>query len=122
MNLALVVFAISPGLGQVSMPQPFMATYAQPACGRMIAISVDGGPVHDGFAGKLGFRDALHAWSSVCGDVRAPISDGQSYGMVALSSSKVGGNVARAGNIVAKYFYEARTPDQCAGLQIAVWE
>lgn len=32
------------------------------------------------------------------------------------------GNIRKAGNIVAKYFNEAQTPEQCAGLQIAVWE
>jgi hypothetical protein len=39
-----------------------------------------------------------------------------------LSSAKVGGNVAKAGNIVAKFFGAARSADQCAGLQLAVWE
>ncbi len=37
-------------------------------------------------------------------------------------SSKIGGHIALAGNIVARYFREAQTPDQCAGLQIAVWK
>ena len=39
-----------------------------------------------------------------------------------MSSLKAGGRIALAGSIVAKYFDAARTPDQCAGLQLAVWE
>ena len=34
----------------------------------------------------------------------------------------MGGNIALAGNIVSHFFAVARTADQCAGLQIAVWE
>jgi hypothetical protein len=37
-------------------------------------------------------------------------------------ASSTGGNYAKAGRIVARYFYDAQTPEQCAGLQIAVWE
>jgi hypothetical protein len=39
-----------------------------------------------------------------------------------MRTSDIGGNVAKAGNIVAKFFKAAQNADQCAGLQLAVWE
>ncbi len=44
------------------------------------------------------------------------------YAVQNLSSNRYGGNVALAGNIIARYFYVAQTDDQCAGLQLAVWK
>src|SRR5205823_685773 len=71
---------------------------------------------------KLGFREASRSWTSVCADVRTHIAGGQFAHVLIRDSAKMGGNIAKAGNIVARYFNEAFTPDQCAGLQLAVWE
>lgn len=102
--------------------QPFNVQYNQAVAGRNVQLRVNGGRVHTGFAGKLTFRDNQHTWTSYCADVKAPIVSGQVYPVVKRSSHKYGGNVAKAGNIVAKFFNKAQTADQCAGLQIAIWE
>jgi hypothetical protein len=101
--------------------QPVPIQFAHSLRGRPITVIVDG-RVERTFAGKMGFRDQNHEWSSVCADLRSPVSEGQTFIVRPLHSSKVGGRYARAGNIVAKYFNAAQTPEQCAGLQIAVWE
>ena|ERR1022692_511835 len=104
------------------VPKPFSVQFAQSVSGRNVTICLDGQFVETAFAGKLGFRDATHEWTSVCADVRGPVRAGQVYAVRLLGTSSFGGRVARAGNIVARYFYEAQSPDQCAGLQIAVWK
>jgi len=90
--------------------------------GRHVTICLDGRKVETTFAGKLGFRDRRNEWTSVCGAVRVPIMKGQYTTFRALDSRSVGRNISKAGNIVGNCFSAARTPDQCAGLQIAVWE
>src|SRR5262249_14952293 len=105
-----------------SAPKPIQIQYVRAAAGQNVTISIDGRQAHVTFAGKLAFRNQNGAWASVCADVRAPIGGGATYMVMPQSTAKVGGRVAMAGNIVAKYFNFARTPDQCAALQIAVWE
>jgi len=114
-----VVFAIS---SWVSTPQPFQVQFARSEVGRDVVVCIDGQKVERTFAGKLTFRDQNHTWQSVCADVRSPIRHGEIFTVRAFRASKVGGNIALAGNIVAKFFKSAQTPDQCAGLQIAVWK
>lgn len=106
----------------VSTPRPFQIQFAHSAVGQNVVVCIDGETVEQTFAGKMTFRDERHSWQSVCADVRSPVAQGQVFTVTAFNSKKVGGNVEKAGNIVAKYFKSAQTPDQCAGLQIAVWK
>lgn len=118
----MVWVTLSLAFAALASPQPFAIQFELAVSGRTVTVCIDGRSVETTFAGKLGFRDANHEWQSVCADVRSPVSGGQIYRVQNFSSTLYGGNVARAGNIVAKYFYAAQTPDQCAGLQIAVWK
>jgi hypothetical protein len=102
-------------------PPSFPIQFAHGLAGREVMICIDG-KVEKTFAGKMGFRDQAHAWSSVCADVRSPVGAGETFTVQALSTATVGGNYAMAGNIVAKYFNRAQAPDECAGLQLAVWK
>jgi len=95
-------------------------TYGRSGQGEPVEVVVDGNPEAT-YAGKLTFEDDKHSWESVCADVRSPIAPGESYPVKQQSSIKHGGNIAQAGKIVARYFKQAKTPEQCAGLQIAVW-
>lgn len=103
-------------------PKPFPVRFVQSAMGRNVTISIDGGKPRATFAGKLGFRDASHEWMSVCANPRAPISAGQAFRVRTWSTLTFGGSVKLAGNIVSRSFRSAMTADQCAGLQLAVWE
>jgi hypothetical protein len=98
-----------------------MVRFVRGTTGKEVKVLVDG-KIETSFAGKMGFQDAFHSWQSVCADVHSPVKDGQFFRVVARNSEAVGGNIAKAGRIVARYFAEAQTPEQCAGLQIAVWE
>jgi hypothetical protein len=102
--------------------QPFDAQFVRAMTGREVVICLDGQTVERSFAGKMGFQDNNGTWLSVCADVRSPVSAGQVCTMQPANSAKVGGNIAIAGSIVARCFKDAQTPDQCAGLQIAVWK
>lgn len=108
--------------GQVAEPVSVTVQYAQTTIGRTVSISLDGKPARSEFAGKLGFRDRDSSWTSVCADIRSPVEPGSFFAVQVQSSTKTGGNIALAGNIVGRYFKEAQTPDECAGLQLAVWE
>lgn len=101
---------------------PFPAEYGGATLGRSIMVSIDGGKPYRSFAGRMLFRDRGGRWSSYCGDVRAPISSGQVIVMKPHSTTLLGGRHALAGNIVAKHFRKALNQDQCAGLQLAIWE
>jgi hypothetical protein len=114
---ALILFAHA-----MTAPQPALIRFQQTDIGRMVTICLDGQKVETTFAGKMHFQDENSGWDSVCADVRSPVTAGQFFQVHPLSSAKYGGYVAKAGNIVAKYFNSAHTPDQCAGLQIAVWK
>jgi hypothetical protein len=105
-----------------SAPQPIRVQFAKGVTGQNVTISIDGKTPRTTFAGKLGFRSQTSSWQSVCADVRSPIRGGQFFSLRPMSSLKAGGRIALAGNIVAKYFNAAQTPDECAGLQLAVWE
>lgn len=105
-----------------SAPKPFAVQFAESVAGREVTVCIDGSTVETTFAGKLGFRDANHSWVSVCADVRSPVRQGQYFAMTAMKSTDVGGRITLAGNIVARYFNEATSADQCAGLQLAVWK
>jgi hypothetical protein len=114
--IALLVLSSALSFGETMTVQ-----FAKSLIGRTVLLSIDG-HVERTFAGKLGFYDATSSWTSVCANVRGPIVSGQYFDVELMDSSKVGGNITKAGNIVGKYFNEAKTPDQCAGLQLAVWE
>lgn len=115
----LVLFAVA---NTLSTPQPFQVQFMRSQVGREVVVCIDGQKVERTFAGKMSFRDESHSWQSVCADVRSPVSEGQVYAVRAVGTQKYGGNVAKAGNIVARFFAGAQTPDQCAGLQLAVWK
>ncbi len=119
MTTALLAAAM---IGQTTKPEPFKIQYGKAVAGRNVQLSINGGRVHTGFAGKLAFRDQNRSWSSYCAQVSSPIVSGQYFMVILLSSKKKGGNIAKAGNIVAKFFSKAQTADQCAGLQLAIWE
>jgi hypothetical protein len=95
-------------------------TFGDETEGKFVNVTINGRP-ETTFAGKLAFEDDTHSWESVCADVSSPIFPGESFGGKFQSSIRRGGNYAKAGKIVAKYFNEAKTPEQCAGLQLAVW-
>lgn len=109
-----------------SLPQPlgnpFQVQFGQSLAGRRVQILLDGWIVKASQAGKLVFRDARGVGVSVCADVRAPIARGMSFMVRPFRSSEFGGAIAKAGRIVARHFREAQSTDQCAGLQLAVWE
>jgi hypothetical protein len=117
-----VTLAIAGLLAAASSPRPVEVQFVQGTTGRTVTIMIDGRQTRTTFAGKLGFRERNRSWQSVCGNVRAPMTNGSFFRLKPLSSKQVGGRIALAGNIVAKYFASARTADQCAGLQLAVWE
>jgi len=102
--------------------QPFDAQFVRSGMGREVTICLDGQKVERTFAGKMGFRDVSGTWWSVCADVRSPVSHGHISTMQPANSLKLGGNIAKAGSIVARCFKDAQTADQCAGLQVAVWK
>lgn len=121
MSLAL---AVATTFAQIAATPPtFPVQYAAELQGREVMVSIDGRNPHRTYAGKLGFRDRSNVTvASVCCDVRSPVRVKQAYMVQLMSTAKFGGNVTKAGNIVAKYFNRATTPDQCAGLQLAIWE
>lgn len=114
--------AIAFAAAMASAPQPIQVQFVRGVTGQNVTISIDGKGTKTTFAGKLGFRDVNRTWQSVCADVRSPIAGGDTYLVRPMSTTKMGGRIQMAGNIVAKFFNFARTPDQCAALQIAVWE
>ncbi|MHB8635435.1 MAG: hypothetical protein ACYC96_03065 [Fimbriimonadaceae bacterium] len=118
----MVWLSVALAAGSIAFPKPFPVQFAGSGLGRTVTICLDGRYVESAFAGKMQFRDAVHRWISVCADVRSPVRQGQMFGVRSWSTAAFGGNVAKAGNIVARYFYEAQTPEQCAGLQVAVWK
>jgi hypothetical protein len=107
---------------QPMLARPFPVQFARPLVGRSVQVSIDGDRARTSFAGKLGFKDRSSSWTSVCADVRAPMVAGRLFRVKAFDSRLIGGNVSLAGNIVAKYFNAARSADECAALQLAVWE
>lgn len=110
-------------LSQMASPsKPFSVQFVAEQSGRTVQVCLNGTKVETCFAGKLGFRDGKNSWTSVCGAVHSPVRLGQAFPVVACRTTVVGGGVKIAGNIAAKYFKAAVTPDQCAGLQLAVWE
>jgi len=114
--LSLVLMASTLGLSD-----GFVVQFAQGVQGKSVTVLLDGRIEHT-FAGKMGFRSATGSWLSVCANIRKPIVEGQYYSARIRDTAAVGGNVALAGNIVAKFFNRAHTPAQSAALQIAVWE
>jgi len=120
--MTTLTLAIGLASSYLAGPKPIEVQFARAVTGQNVTIMIDGRYTRSTFAGKLGFRDQNRTWLSLCADVRAPIASGQLFVVKPRFSSQVGGNAKLAGNIVAKYFKLAKTPDQCAGLQIAVWE
>ena len=95
--------------------------YGQEYLGKIVTLRTDAGFVKT-FAGKLAFTDGERSWCSVCADLHRHISPGLVFKVRIENSKDVAGNIAKAGHIVARYFNEAKTAQQCAGLQLAVWE
>jgi hypothetical protein len=120
-HMRTIALALGILLSACTFADKFTVQFAEGAQGKTVAISVDG-QVRQTFAGKLGLRSENASWLSVCANVRKHISGGQYFGIELLDSTEAGANLKKAGNIVAKYFHEAQTPEQCAALQLAVWE
>lgn len=118
----LAVAERKPVLSKPVAGTPVWVQYAQTGAGRTVIVRLDGQRTKSTHAGVLGFVDANSRWLSVCGDVRAPVRRGQRFQVRPFECREVGGNVGRAGSIVAKYLRQVRTADECAGLQLAVWE
>lgn len=114
--------AIAVGVQTLGSAPALPVQFSGQVRGQTVTVCLDGRFVETTFAGKLSFRDANRRWISVCADVRAPISGGQRYVVGPVNSRLVGGGVTLAGNIVAKWFNAAQSAEQCAGLQLAVWE
>ncbi len=115
-------FAIFMASQAVASWQAHPIKYVGFASGQNVTVCIDGSEVKHTAAGKMGFTDGWRTWYSVCAAVRSPVSDGQVYRVRSWRTSVLGSNYAKAGRIVARYFNEARSPAQCAGLQLAVWE
>ena len=90
-------------------PQPIQVQFAKSLVGRQVTVCIDGRQTKATFAGKLGFRGQNRSWQSLCADVRTPMVDGLVFRVLPGSSAKFGGRVQLAGNIVAKYFHQAKT-------------
>lgn len=114
--------AIALGLQLIAPPQPVPVQFVTQTAGRNVTICLDGRDVRATFAGTLGFRDRRTTWLSVCAGVRQPVRTGQSFWVLPTRTSRVGGNVRLAGNIAAKYLGAAKSNDECAALQLAIWE
>ncbi len=111
-----------PAAKPTPLRDPFPIQFVQGVNSRPVRILLDGRRLSNSSAGKMGFRDGQTTGLSVCANVRAPMGKGLIFNVRPFLSRAYGGNVAKAGNIVARFFREAQTPDQCAGLQLAVWE
>jgi len=109
-------------LQEMARWQPSMIQFVGHGQGKEVVVCLDGKTIKKTFAGKLVHRDRTSSWNSVCADVRSPVSAGQFFWVRPRMTTSLGRNVAFAGNIVAKHLTGAKTPDQCAGLQLAVWE
>lgn len=114
--------AIALGLQLIAPPRPVQVQFVTQVAGRNVTICLDGRDVKSTFAGKLGFRDRRATWSSLCAGVRQPVRTGQSFWVLSTRTSTVGGRVRLAGNIAAKYLAAAKSNDECAALQLAIWE
>jgi hypothetical protein len=101
---------------------PFPVQFTRGGIGRDVIVLIDGARVERTFAGKLSFRDDNHSWSSYCADIRSPMVGGQIFAVRAVNTDMLAPNYAMAGHIVARFFNEATTDAQCAGLQLAVWK
>lgn len=120
MTPSLVGLAI---LGKMLAPaQPFPIQFAQEGRGQMVAICLDGLTAKRSFAGKLVMRDRNSTWQSVCAGVRRPVAVGQTFPVRPWNTWMVGGHARLAGNIVAAHFRQAQSAEECAALQLAVWE
>lgn len=107
----------------VAPPQPFPVQFAAELRGEQVYVSIDGGRPKATFAGQLGFIDRNgRTVASHCCDVRSPVRMEQIFSVQMMSTKAFGGNVTKAGNIVAKHFASVRTKAQAAGMQLAVWE
>lgn len=102
--------------------KPVMVQNAKTIGGRTVKVCLDGRKVETAFAGMMGFRSQTSTWGSFCADVRSPIRQGQTLGMVPTSSKKLSANYQRAAAIVAVGFDSVRSADQAAGMQVAIWE
>lgn len=118
----MIGFAVAFALQASAAWRPFELEFATSLRGQNVTVCLDGVEVKRTFAGKLGIRDRRNAVQSLCANVRGPVSSGQHFIVKPLPTSLASRNVAKAGNIAARYFREAQNADQCAGLQLAVWE
>ena len=102
--------------------QPFKIQFVRSITGMNVEVLLDGQHLKTSSAGRLYIRSATNSAGSYCGDIRSPMRSGQYFSVVQRNSKDVGGNIAKAGNIVAAGFHKARTNAECAALQLAIWE
>lgn len=98
-------------------------TFLNVDCGQSVNITYNSN-ARGVFAGKLKFHNNVSNQDmlTVCCDLDNTISGGQTYNCNAFNSSGVGGGITLAGNIVGGGFISASSNEDCAALQLAVWE
>jgi hypothetical protein len=117
---AWILFAVA--ASAVPQPEAIQVQFAKQVGGKPVTVMLDGRHVKSTFAGVLGFRDRSSSWRSVCADVRSPIRQGQSFAVRPYSAGKMKPGVAKASRIVSRFLYAVESAEQCAALQLAVWE
>lgn len=128
-GLLQIVVAMTSGTQDASAAQvepesltPFRIQFVRSVAGMNVEVLLDGQHLKTSSAGRLYIRSATNSAGSYCGDIRSPMRSGQYFSVVQRNSKDVGGNIAKAGNIVAAGFHKARTQAECAALQLAIWE
>ena len=115
-----IAFAVVTGLSYPSQPVQFQ--FLGHASGSVVRICLDRKKVKQTFAGKLALRTQGRTVTSVCGDVRTPLRTKQVFWARIQPTTRFGHRERLAGSIVATHFHLAKSDQQCAGLQLAVWE
>ena len=118
---AAAAFAFHGVASMAAVDRDLTVQYAAAYQGKVVQVRTDEG-IRRTYAGKMMFHSEGGTWCSVCANIHKHIGGGDIVQMHLHSSKDVGGNIAKAGNIVARFFNEATSPEQCAGLQLAVWE
>jgi len=118
---AAAALALHGVTGGATLSKEMTIRYASAYLGKVVTVRTDSGITRT-FAGKMVFQNETTSWCSVCANIHRHISEGSTAQWRLHSTKEVGGNIRRAGNIVARYFNEAKSAEQCAGLQLAVWE
>ncbi len=114
-----LVFALL--LGAIANFAMANLTFVNTGAGQVVNITYNSSS-RDVFAGKLNFMKGSSSLQLVCGDLDHFISGGQSWNCSEVIASAVSVAMGKAGSIVGQGFAGAISNDDCAGLQLAVWE